>query len=79
MTVSHTPQLCTWNCSHSSMAVNLHTCSHLRPAPLDRHLLDCHGFIHQLKRLTRAERKQAVKKKKNVSVSHQTNVRYVTV
>lgn len=58
--VSHTPQLCTWNCSHSSMAVNPHTCSHLRPAPLDRHLLACLCFIHQLMRDWHKLREQAV-------------------
>lgn len=31
VSVSHSLQLCTWNCSHSGMAVNPHTCSHLRP------------------------------------------------
>lgn len=82
MIVSHTPQLCTWNCSHSSMAVNPHTCSHLRPAPLDHHLLACLCFIHQLMRLTQAERAGGLKKKitkqKKPTVSHQSNVRYVT-
>lgn len=34
VSAGHTPQLCTWNCSHSRLAVNPHTCSHLRPAPL---------------------------------------------
>lgn len=32
VSAGHTPQLCTWNCSHSRLAVNPHTCSHLRPA-----------------------------------------------
>ena len=38
------------------MAVNPHTCSHLRPLPLVRHLLTRLCFIHQLVKLTQAER-----------------------
>lgn len=71
VSVSHTPQLCTWNCSHSRMAVNPHTCSHLRPAPLDCHLLACLCFIHQLMRVTQAEWAGGVETMSGPSDSHQ--------
>lgn len=60
---SHTPQLCTWNCSHSSMAVNPHTCSHLRHVPLVCHHPTSFCCIHQLLRLTRAEKAGGWEKK----------------